>query len=825
MSAYSVVLNLSGNAVERTERLAASLSTAAANAAVLAMRLSEVAAASRLIPAKPIRVSQRYGSSTAPPSSSILQKTGTRIPSAFYGRTYNEVRSKIRDNQKQNLVTQNIGSSVATSNLVRANQQASLSLATFSGAVRNAVSASQLNAQADRTAATAVKKLSVAAETLAAATKTLASITKTLSAAQRTNTVVTQANTNAKRAETVATPNYTRHKNSHIAAYGTGFNFGPFSGRLSTILQPDENGMLLGMDAGKLMKAANIGAISAEIAKKAGEVVLKTIAYSTAAPLVIGGGSLMLGLRALESEGFAEGARLISRQHQARLGLGEGYEQAQRNTDMLAASWGLDRSTSLSNVNTLTGLKIGGTGQELNLSDATFVTKVAGLISQHHSVPFERVATNMQQLLVQVNPSLRDIREMLNQAPILGKYALREMKEKGLDGDMREYLKDQKNLMSVWKQYEMDIATNAGMQARGQIAVAKQNAWANIAGVDDWWRLIGDEGAKTIEAMAEAGAKFLTMLAGSDEFNVMLKNLTNAFENLGTYGVPAIEKFLKAVGGVTTLLGIDVGDKKKAIEEKDIDKAIDNLKENHDAFLSFKNIAIESGQLKTDPKNKVTFEKEVWSLYYKFIRDLRNDSNFRSNDIVGIGEFKRLSGESLYKKFPLPPSIATAIPTAMQEEVKRGIHRENGEAFLHAADTIATLDKNKHYISLTKFPQNSAGLIEPNASYAAQTIEQSKVNQKALNFFEDMRKILPSDLSAFSNIAGSEAGDELRGMNRDRRSLEIHFHSPLVEWDNTIMSGDPQTVTNDIADNLESMVSVAIQRALLGASNRAQNRF
>ena len=166
-------------------------------------------------------------------------------------------------------------------------------------------------------------------------------------------------------------------------------------------------------------------------------------------------------LRVLQSDWFAEGAKLISRRHQTREGMGPQYEQTLRNADIISAAYGLDRSTTLSSINVLAGLGVGANNRKITLGEATGLTKCA----QHAGVSFERVMTNIQQLLVTTAPNMRDIRELLNQAPILGKYALKEMEEQGLKGvDVRTYLKDQGALLSVLKRYELSNASNAGMR-------------------------------------------------------------------------------------------------------------------------------------------------------------------------------------------------------------------------------------------------------------------------------------------------------------------------------------------------------------------------
>lgn len=336
MAGYNIVLDLGGNAVSRSEKLAANLGVAAANATTLAAALRSVGTAAAAVPARTIRVG--------------AVPTGSSVRGRSYAADNGRFREYIQGMTRQ-------------SDAMRA-------MSRF-----------------------------------------------------------------YKEQERDARARYTRHRNTKIMSYGTGFNLGGFSGRFSTILQPDASGNILGMNAGALMKNVNTAAIATSIVGMVGKAVVKTMVYSTAAPFVTGGIGMKSLISMLQSEGFASGVRLISRRTQAQAGLGQGFERAQLNADALAASYGLDRSTSLSSINVLTGLGVGGSSdQKLSLGQATRLTKIGGLISQQVGVPFERVMTNIQQLLAQATPNIRDIRELLNQAPVLGKYAIKEMEERGVKG-------------------------------------------------------------------------------------------------------------------------------------------------------------------------------------------------------------------------------------------------------------------------------------------------------------------------------------------------------------------------------------------------------
>lgn len=598
-----------------------------------------------------------------------------------------------------------------------------------------------------------------------------------------------------------------RRQSSLYARYGTGFNIGGFSGRLSTVLQPDENNMIMGMDAGKLMKAANVASIATSIMSSIGKALFKVVSTSTVAPIAVGGLGMLTAVRALQSESFAEGVRLISRRHQAKMGLGEDYLRAETNTDYLAGAYGLDRSTTLSAINTLTGLGIGGTDRKLNVAESTGLTKVGGLISQHHGVPFERVMTNIQQLLVQDKPNIRDIRELLNQAPILGKFALKEMEDRNIKGmDVRSYLKDQKNILSALKQYELTVATNAGMQARGQIALAQQDAWATVAGNDPFWRMVGDRGSGIIGAMANGINGLMTTLANSPEFKVMVRNIEIMFDKLGKEGDTFIGKLIALIDQIAARFGFDLGNKTEAKLENDRDSAIQEAFKNPTVLAQFRSMW-EGSKLPVSNVPEMRDKEFMNWVNNDLLRFAQNDKGLREA-LTGQGEYKPISDYPWIQR--------VFMPLASQQY--GFFDKQNMDISQRAVSSLPSDPTNIIY----RPPVRDYG--EPTSAYAAYVAPLEKFTDVGKRFIEEMTKVGTLDPSLFKSN-GEATGEDLKQANRDRRSLEIHFHDKLVEWNNTVMTGTPNEVVEDIAVNLDQMVSAAIQRALLGASNKVASSW
>lgn len=751
-------------------------------------------------------------------------------------------------------------------NLWRAQANASR-LATNLGAVSTALRSmptmrgiSPAQIRATGAANAQVSKATIAANAKAAVEMDKAAA-KNLVAAERMNTAATK---------NVASSRGHSRKGSQ-PYISTGFN-GPF-GRVGRVFTFGDDEKLLGMNANKLLKGVNIAAIATSMVASIGKAVLKVMATATIAPYVVAGGGIMMALKYLQSESFAEGTRLISRRHQAKLGLGEDYAQAEYNTDFLAASYGFDRSTTLSSINTLTGLSIGGGKYKMNVGEATGLTKVGGLISQHHGVPFERVMTNIQQLLVQSTPHMRDIRELLNQAPILGKYAIRDMEEKGIKGvDVRTYLKDQQNILTALKRYELDVATNAGMQARGRIGLAQQDFHAKLAGNDPFWTYVGRAGSGIINAGGDAINQILTTLSENTEFKVMVKQIEKTFENLSK----GVDKWLpiltKLVERIAEKLGVDLGDRDKSVSETSRETTVTALSKYPQMQALVEKRLEEAGMLRLMPKGETLTDEvltargikpENFATMRQSADELRaKEVNSKMRDYINVlmdDEDFMNSIQSLGPKFLRNGEYTRGVRETQNSQAVRDAIRLNNtmvnpdSTFVHFFQEADTKEETKWVSTSTQgfYSSPRTGTIKrvtsqvptignerflPQYAYTkgelrnaiheapAMQIEINEADRVLMKFIEALTKVGTFDPDAIPKGDGG-AGDDLTGFNRDRKALEIHFHAPIVEWNSTIQAANPQETVDVIAQDVEQLMSAGMQKALLGASNKMSSRW
>lgn len=604
---------------------------------------------------------------------------------------------------------------------------------------------------------------------------------------------------------------YTRHRSTRIASWGYGFNLGGFNARLSSVLQPDENGMLFGMDAGRLMRGVNVAGIAGNIMTSIGRALFKATKMATFSGPMIAGGVMTAALRVLQSDWFAEGAKLISRRHQTREGMGPQYEQTLRNADIISAAYGLDRSTTLSSINVLAGLGVGANNHKITLGEATGLTKVGGLIAQHAGVSFERVMTNIQQLLVTTAPNMRDIRELLNQAPILGKYALKEMEEQGLKGvDVRTYLKDQGALLSVLKRYELSNASNAGMRARGMINMASQDAAALIASNNPFWSYIGNAGSGMIKALATSANKFMSMLVDNRSFLNMVKSLEMTIDMMGNKGVTLVDKLITLADRIAAYFKIELVDEqavKAAVDrEQALRAAMNDPSTRNEAYQSWLKQGVYTS--KTEAGRREEFSRVYEQVAEQVARDEKMLSLVQAkNDLQGIESVPWR--DRLMRGF-----LGTTWEVSAKN--KANIYRSQREA-LHAPDSVFT------YLTYPDTLPNN--MTTTQAASSMLTVERNALLKEMNSRIERLNSVEGFDPSKFNNLGSAAEGKDLTGFNRDRRALEIHFHDKLVEWNSTIKTDDPQQVVNEVADTMDQLVAAAIQQALLGSTDKMATRF
>ena len=260
---------------------------------------------------------------------------------------------------------------------------------------------------------------------------------------------------------------------------------------------------------------------------------------------------LLVGTRMLNSNNMAEAASNLMQMRMAEKGLGGNYQATLNRATQLAAEYGFSRVGMLNAMNMFTGLNVDG--KKLTPEEASHLAEVVGKIAHVGGLSFERVNVNLQQLLGQAVPSIRDIRELVGQAPFIGKLAMNMMEERGVQGDYRDWLKNKSNLRSVLDEFNELVESHPVMKARGQIALAKENFWMRIAdGLSPYWDKIAQANEKLYSWL---GDKIVSWVSNIDveKFGEKLESFVTELSVLTSSIGPLVAKLVEWINDLTGL--------------------------------------------------------------------------------------------------------------------------------------------------------------------------------------------------------------------------------------------------------------------------------
>lgn len=287
--------------------------------------------------------------------------------------------------------------------------------------------------------------------------------------------------------------------------------------------------------------------------------------------LVSSGIPFLVGTKLLNSNNMAEAGSNLMQMRMAEKGLGGNYQATLNRATQLAAEYGFSRVGMLNAMNMFTGLNVDG--KKLTPEEASHLAEVVGKIAHVGGLSFERVNVNLQQLLGQAVPSIRDIRELVGQAPFIGKLAMNMMEERGVQGDYRDWLKNKSNLRSVLDEFNELVESHPVMKARGQIALAKENFWMRIAdGLSPYWDKIAQANEKLYSWLSDkivnwisnidvnkVGAKLDQFILELDTFASAIQTIANTIGSIAngiSFGQKQYGEFDPETGGVRMTWGL-----------------------------------------------------------------------------------------------------------------------------------------------------------------------------------------------------------------------------------------------------------------------------
>lgn len=187
---------------------------------------------------------------------------------------------------------------------------------------------------------------------------------------------------------------------------------------------------------------------------------------------LLGGIAYKLGRNSLMSEGTNTAIQNIATYDMVRLTRGNDFNNIYRNATDIALKTGASRAGTISLLNTLSGLTVGGT--KLNDRDANFFANVASKISAVSGRDMQLVGLNLQQLLTTWQGI--DIKELFKSVPLIEKYIFDiRARSKNQGEDIYSFIRNNPQaLIDAFAQFAESFNLPESAIARGRVTLSEE---------------------------------------------------------------------------------------------------------------------------------------------------------------------------------------------------------------------------------------------------------------------------------------------------------------------------------------------------------------
>ena len=187
---------------------------------------------------------------------------------------------------------------------------------------------------------------------------------------------------------------------------------------------------------------------------------------------LLGGIAYKLGRNSLMSEGTNTAIQNIAAYDMVRLTRGNDFNNIYRNATDIALKTGASRAGTVSLLNTLSGLTVGGT--KLNDRDANFFANVASKISAVSGRDMQLVGLNLQQLLTTWQGI--DMKELFKSVPLIEKYLFDiRARSKNKGEDIYSFIRNNPQaLIDAFAQFAESFNLPESAIARGRVALSEE---------------------------------------------------------------------------------------------------------------------------------------------------------------------------------------------------------------------------------------------------------------------------------------------------------------------------------------------------------------
>lgn len=187
---------------------------------------------------------------------------------------------------------------------------------------------------------------------------------------------------------------------------------------------------------------------------------------------LLGGIAYKLGRNSLMSEGTNTAIQNIAAYDMVRLTRGNDFNNIYRNATDIALKTGASRAGTVSLLNTLSGLTVGGT--KLNDRDANFFANVASKISAVSGRDMQLVGLNLQQLLTTWQGI--DMKELFKSVPLIEKYLFDiRARSKNQSEDIYSFIRNNPQaLIDAFAQFAESFNLPESAIARGRLTLSEE---------------------------------------------------------------------------------------------------------------------------------------------------------------------------------------------------------------------------------------------------------------------------------------------------------------------------------------------------------------
>lgn len=187
---------------------------------------------------------------------------------------------------------------------------------------------------------------------------------------------------------------------------------------------------------------------------------------------LLGGIAYKLGRNSLMSEGTNTAIQNIAAYDMVRLARGNDFNNIYRNATDIALKTGASRAGTVSLLNTLSGLTVGGT--KLNDRDANFFANVASKISAVSGRDMQLVGLNLQQLLTTWQGI--DMKELFKSVPLIEKYLFDiRARSKNQGEDIYSFIRNNPQaLIDAFAQFSESFNLPESAIARGRVTLSEE---------------------------------------------------------------------------------------------------------------------------------------------------------------------------------------------------------------------------------------------------------------------------------------------------------------------------------------------------------------